>query len=161
MAIIMLVSFFAFGLVASVAAHDGIEIVSVNSAGEQNSGTARDGVVSADNTVVAFRSNGSSFVANDNNGDQDLFLHDTKDGSTIRINIAPGGLEAPNEGSPDVSISSNGDFVAFESSSPNLVEGDTNELDDCFLLDRRNGEIIRINLSPGGRTRFECHKVPV
>jgi hypothetical protein len=41
--------------------------------------------------------------------------------------------------------------VVFGSTSPNLVDGDTNRLRDIFLHDRLTGTTIRVNRGPGGR----------
>jgi len=47
------------------------------------------------------------------------------------------------------SISDNGRWVAFASSAPDLVANDTNNAQDVFVRDRRNGSTVRLNL-PGG-----------
>ncbi len=47
-------------------------------------------------------------------------------------------------------ISANGRFVIFQSSNPNLVDNDTNEVDDVFLFDVQTGHIERISVATGG-----------
>ena len=47
------------------------------------------------------------------------------------------------------SISDNGRWVAFASSAPDLVANDTNNAQDVFVRDRRNGSTVRLTL-PGG-----------
>ncbi len=48
------------------------------------------------------------------------------------------------------SVSADGRWVAFCSTSPALVPGDTNGRGDVFLKDMHSGEVRRINLGPGG-----------
>ena len=47
-------------------------------------------------------------------------------------------------------ISANGRYVAFLSDADDLVEGDTNGFGDVFRLDRRTGEVVRVNVSATG-----------
>ena len=56
--------------------------------------------------------------------------------------IASGASSAP-------SISENGRWVAFASLAPDLVANDTNNAQDVFLRDRRQGSTVRLTL-PGG-----------
>jgi Tol biopolymer transport system component len=48
------------------------------------------------------------------------------------------------------SISANGLHVAFSSSAPNLVSGDTNGVDDVFVHNRDTGETFRISVASDG-----------
>lgn len=48
------------------------------------------------------------------------------------------------------SISADGRYIAFESSSSNLVSGDTNGLQDIFVRDTQSGTTIRVNMSTAG-----------
>jgi len=48
------------------------------------------------------------------------------------------------------STSQDGRYVAFESSSTNLVPGDTNHWPDVFVVDRTNGAIERVSVSSSG-----------
>ena len=52
--------------------------------------------------------------------------------------------------SSNPAISSDGRFVAFESTAPNLVPGDTNGVDDVFVHDRTTGETSRVSVATGG-----------
>ena len=59
-------------------------------------------------------------------------------GTTARVSLGPNGsqAESPDEdavGSLNPVLSSDGRFVAFESSANNLVPGDTNNADDVFV----------------------------
>ncbi len=68
---------------------------------------------------------------------------------TERISVAVDGT--PAEGAEfNVSVDATGLVVAFDSFSSNLVEGDTNQLQDVFVRNRRTGETQRVSVSSDG-----------
>ena len=109
-----------------------------------NSPSNNDSVLAAvsDNgRFVAFDSNATNLVSNDVNGYVDVFLRDTCLGattpcssSTVRVSVATDGTEG-NLSSSFPSISSDGRYVAFSSSSSNLVTEDTDHNWDVFVRD--------------------------
>jgi Tol biopolymer transport system component len=48
------------------------------------------------------------------------------------------------------SVSQDGRYIVFESTDPNLVDGDTNGIVDIFRHDRKTGETIIVNLAYNG-----------
>ncbi len=52
-----------------------------------------------------------------------------------------------NSNSLEPAISTDGEFIAFASSATNLVNGDTNQVDDVFVVRRGTGAIERVSLS--------------
>ncbi|MDQ3870841.1 MAG: PKD domain-containing protein [Chloroflexota bacterium] len=75
--------------------------------------------------------------------------HAAGDAETTRVSVAGGGGEGTSGGSSP-SISADGRYVAFESSSPNLVPGDTNNAVDVFVGDRRSGTTTRVSVGTRG-----------
>jgi Tol biopolymer transport system component len=66
-----------------------------------------------------------------------------------RVSVALGG--GPENGASDSpAISADGRFVAFTSSSSNLVAGDTNGRRDVFVRDVDAGQTVRASLGPDG-----------
>ncbi|RIK08766.1 MAG: hypothetical protein DCC49_08400 [Acidobacteria bacterium] len=66
-----------------------------------------------------------------------------------RVSEGTGGIEGDAaSGSP--SISWDGRYVAFSSTSTNLIGGDTNGVSDIFLHDRTAGTTSRISIATGG-----------
>lgn len=127
--------------------------VSVDSAGTQSNRGSGLAVVSADGRHVAFLSDASNLVANDTNGERDVFVHDLLTGATTRINVDSAGNQAV--GNPRVSfvepaISGDGRFVAFGSLAANLVPGDTNGRFDIFVHDRQTGTTSRVSVDSAG-----------
>jgi hypothetical protein len=71
-------------------------------------------------------------VPGDTNGVIDVFVRDRQAGTTERVSVAQYGAEA-DRSSVSPSISADDEVVAFVSNSPNLVPGDTNNVDDVFV----------------------------
>jgi Tol biopolymer transport system component len=101
------------------------ERVSVDGAGGQANGASYVPSVSADGRYVAFQSAASNLVGGDTNGADDVFVRDRTAGTTIRVSVGAGGVQA-NGASGSPAMSANGGFVAFDSSASNLVGSDTN-----------------------------------
>lgn len=109
--------------------------VSVASDGAQgNSRSAFSQSLSADGRFVAFSSYAGNLVPGVTFG-LHVFVHDRHTGqTTLGSPTTSGALE--NGGSWFCSIADNGRFVAFTSTSSNLVSGDTNGRNDAFVHDR-------------------------
>jgi Tol biopolymer transport system component len=71
-------------------------------------------------------------------------------GSTERVNVGPGGVQANDAVNLAPSISAAGRHVAFVSRASNLVPGDGNAREDVFVRDRQAGETHRVNIGAGG-----------
>lgn len=102
-------------------------LVSEGMDGGQPNGPSRAPAISADGRFVAFASDASNLVPNDENGVTDIFLRDTCLGvpsgclpTTTRISLGPAELEA-NGASSSPSISADGRFVSFNSVATNLT----------------------------------------
>jgi Ca2+-binding RTX toxin-like protein len=75
-----------------------------------------------------------------------------KDLATGTVTLASGALNGRvNDGnSDDPSISVDGRYVTFQSTSANLVAGDTNAASDIFVRDLKTGAIARISVDAAG-----------
>lgn len=132
------------------AAPDGVTTrASLDSAGRQATGLSSEASISADGEVVAFSSVAPDLVPGDTNGVRDVFVHFRSTGETRRVSVSSTGAQGTAESSGP-SLSADGRFVAFASSAPNLVPGDTNAFSDVFLHDLRTGETARISISTTG-----------
>jgi Tol biopolymer transport system component len=70
-------------------------------------------------------------------------------GRTVRANVKADG-SAANGDVRRVALSRNGQVVAFQSDSTNLVPGDTNGLEDVFVRDLAAGTTTRVSVSSSG-----------
>ena len=110
--------------------------VSVTSSGGQSCGDHPS--ISADGRYVAFQSICTNLLPHDGNYLSDVFVHDRQTGTTEIASIASESTQGNGESSAPA-ISGDGRFVAFESTSTNLVPGDTNTFKDLFVHDRQTG----------------------
>jgi Tol biopolymer transport system component len=126
----------------------GTERVSLGLGGAQPNGDSEDPAISGDGSVVAFRSSASNLVAGDGNGLDDIFIYDRNANLTRRVSVASDGAESSAH-AVQPSISSDGRLVAFASADTNLTPGDTNNVIDVFVHDRRTGVTKRVSQRPG------------
>ena len=135
--------------------------------------------ISNDGRYVVFNSVAPNLVTGDTNGQADVFEHDLKTGSTIRVSVATGGAQATTPPSAQDSlaaddvgsfltnswcawerhrdVSADGRYVLFLSRASNLVPGDTNANPvgagvgiDVFVRDVRADRTYRVNVSSAG-----------
>ena len=126
-------------------------LVSISSAGVAADGVSTTPSISADGRYVAFTSEASNLVANDENGVADIFVHDRDTGITTLVSKDSEGVQGDN-GSPYhySSISADGRYVAFTSAASNLVANDENDAADIFVHDRDTGTTTRVSLDSEG-----------
>jgi len=106
------------------------------------------GAVSEGGRVLAFSTGFSGLIEGDTTI-RDVFVKDTQTGLFEKISTGVGGAIA-NGASQYASVSTDGRYLAFESSASNLVTGDTNGTSDIFLKDRLTGELVRISTDDTG-----------
>jgi Tol biopolymer transport system component len=90
--------------------------------------------ISADGRFVAFHGLSAAVVPGDTNDAEDIFVRDRTAGTTVRINLGPGGVQSTaSRTSAGAAISADGRIVAFESTATNLVTADGNGTNDVFV----------------------------
>nr|MBC8449122.1 PD40 domain-containing protein [Chloroflexota bacterium] len=127
------------------------ERVSVASDGTEGDGYSysRNAAISADGRYVVFDSNATDLVADDANGQTDVFLRDRTDGTTTRVSLGPDGAEGNNY-SGYAAISADGRYVAFQSDASTLVVSDANGATDIFVHDTQTGVTERVSVASDG-----------
>jgi Tol biopolymer transport system component len=123
--------------------------VSVGSDGTEGNGPSTTPSISADGSLVAFRSEASTLVSDDTNQAADIFVHNRVTGTTIRISVASDRSQA-NAGSFAPALSADGQFVAFSSSASNLVNGDSNNGEDVFVHELNSSQTMRLSVASDG-----------
>lgn len=121
--------------------------VSVTDAGAQASSSLGEGFISSDGRYVAFWTS-SPLVAGDTLRD-DVYVRDTGGPTTYRVSLSNGGAQL-NGDSYTGSISANGRYVTFASTSSNAVVGDTNGVQDLFMRDTVMATTVRVSVGTGG-----------
>lgn len=120
-----------------------LERVSVDDSGAEGNDFSEAPTISANGRFVTFKSKASGLVADDNNGQDDIFVYDRQENTIERVSVSDLGAES-NGSSYDPSISADGRYVTFWSSATNLTDGDNNNTDDIFVYDRENGSIQQV-----------------
>lgn len=123
--------------------------VSVSTAGVQGNRSSWGPALSANGRFVAFTSNARNFTSHDRDRVADVFARDLARRTTRLVSVGVGGRSATST-SVATGISANGRFVAFTSRASNLVPGDTNRADDCFVRDLRRGVTERVSVASDG-----------
>jgi Tol biopolymer transport system component len=126
--------------------------VSVSSAGAQADHVSGSPAISANGRFVAFASYAANLVPGDTNDWYDVFVHDTRTGSTERISVPAGGGQADGDNySP--TITADGRYVVYESQAGNLVPGAGPG--NVLRHDRRTGRTTVVSVTPDGQPAGE------
>ena len=115
--------------------------------GTQGDGPSGEPDLSGERRHVAFTSSAANLVGQDANGTEDVFVRDLLTGALERISDVDGRAAGGRSRQP--AISADGRYVAFASTAPDLVPGDTNDLEDVFVVDRAEDTIELVSVSSG------------
>jgi hypothetical protein len=126
------------GAAVPARAHGTTERVNVGPGGVQANDQTYGRDISADGGFVAFETPATNLVEGDTNGTQDVFLRDRQTGTTERVSVGSGRIQA-NDYSLGAALSADARFVLFSSVATNLVSGDTNRNYDSGPAGRRPG----------------------
>ncbi|MBI1849478.1 MAG: PD40 domain-containing protein [Planctomycetes bacterium] len=126
--------------------------VSVSSDGVEGNDVSATPALSRDGRFVAFASNATTLVPEDENDAWDVFVVDRESGDVVRVSVDSAGTEADGRSASfPPALSGDGRFVVFDSEASNLVEDDTNRVDDVFLHDRQTGTTTRLSIGDDGQ----------
>lgn len=112
-------------------------------------GPSRHPRIGFEGDFVVFASEASNLVKDDLAGKTDIFLYDRDDDALVRISRGFDGTEADG-GSSSPGISGLGRIIVFESRATNLVDGDTNGVQDVFIYDVIGRAIRRVSVTSAG-----------
>lgn len=107
-----------------------------------NNGSAEP-VISPDGRFVTFYSLATNLEPGDTDVGSDIFMRDLQDSATVLISRASGasGVNGNNQSGQAAAVSSDGRFVAFDSSATNLHPDDPDVTSDVFVREARAGAI--------------------
>jgi Tol biopolymer transport system component len=123
-------------------------LVSVDSTGAQANGNSSNPVVTPDGNFIAFQTDATNLVGNDANLKLDIYVRDLGSQTTVRASVRTNGTEGAQD-CVNPSISDDGRFVAFETSSF-LVGTDTNIFVDVYVRDLSTNETTRVSVDSSG-----------
>lgn len=119
--------------------------VSVGDAGQQ-AVWATNGSISGDGRYVAFQSPDNALVTGDADPSDDIFLRDCASNTTVLVSHGTGSVATRQ----NPRISSDGNFVVFDTPAYDLVPGDINAHGDVFVWSRTTGAITLVSQSTTG-----------
>ena len=99
---------------------------------------------------MAFASNAGNLTPGEATGQWEVYLRDLRTRTTTMVSTSSSGEPADGESNAG-GVSADGRYVLFTSSGSNLVPGDTNDVSDVFLRDRRSGTTRRVSVSLTGQ----------
>lgn len=112
--------------------------------GCQNSNEALD--ISRDGQIVLIRSGVDGLLQGDQDGLNDLFVLDRRNGQLTLVSLGTDGTPANDDIDITAQMTPDGRFVVFLTAANNLVQGDTNGTYDVFVRDLVNKETTMVNL---------------
>lgn len=124
------------------------ELVSVGLDGEPAEGSKP--AISANGRYVTFASGASNLVKADTNEVDDVFVRDLVKKSTERVSVSSTGKQA-NGFSSEPAIAPGSYHVVFKSEASNLVEDDTNNVEDIFVRNLNQKSTERVSISSTGK----------
>lgn len=145
----MLVCGLAALVVSSAALAQSTESVSISSDEIAGNGYTASVAINGDGRFVVFQSSATDLVPNDTNAADDIFLRDRLLGTTVRVNVGAGGVEA-NGWSANPGISRDGRYIVYESSATNLVSTANNGPYHIFRYDTQTGATVHVSKSTAG-----------
>jgi hypothetical protein len=146
-----ILSIITVALAVSVGRAQVTQRVDVDSSGAQANGSSEAGwfpAISSDGRFIAFDSQATNLVPGDTNGFGDVFVRDRVTGTTEILSISSAGVHG-NGSSSVPSMSADGRYVAFPSSSTNLIVGGSSG-GQVFVRDRIAGTTEIVSVSSAG-----------
>ncbi|MGO8929843.1 MAG: TolB family protein [Limisphaerales bacterium] len=133
--------------------------------GSGDSGTP---ILSPDGRYLLFASTANNLVMMTNNmpiparipAPLNVFLRDCTNATTTLVSVNLLGTAGGNGDSLPLGLSTNGQYVVFESSAGDLVAGDTNNATDVFVRDMVNGVTMLASISTNGQVGNGASRSP-
>jgi Tol biopolymer transport system component len=127
------------------------ERVSIAWDGAEANGDSRyRGAISRDGRYVAFKSNATNMVQQEDTNDAyDVFVRDRVKGKTKLVSVGMAGAQADDD-SGEPAITPDGRYIAFQSRATNLVPDDDNGAYDVFVRDTNKKKTRLVSVDTAG-----------
>ncbi len=137
------------------------QVVSLGLGGAPANKPCGELAVSMDGRFIVFESTATNLVGElkaNQPGDEDIFVRDTLSGATFLVSVSAAGGSTSNNYSQSPAISRDGRFVAFESTSTDLVAGGTNGTTHIFVRDLQTAVTVLISAPNGVQGTHHSHE---
>lgn len=125
-------------------------LISANTSGVSGNAASDSNSISGDGRFVTFQSRATDLVANDGNGNADVFLRDTQTNTTTLLSVNRFGTNSAGGFSEFPALSQDGSFASFSSTAGDIVGNDANGREDVFLRDLVRGPISLLSVNTSG-----------
>jgi Tol biopolymer transport system component len=125
-----------------------VRLISTSSSGEKADAATNGVTISDDDRTVAFITAATNLDAADTDAEPDVYVEDLATG-TVRLASAGGDGTGGEYGAAGVSLSADGQRVAFSTDAA-LVAGDDNERADVYVKDLASGELVLASATASG-----------
>jgi hypothetical protein len=126
-------------------------LISATPGGTPGNGDSTEPAITAGGKAVVFSSEATDLVANDANGQADVFVRDLKHATTALVSVNQAGTGSGDNGAgPDYAITDNGSVVVFDSYSTNLAPNDSNGTSDVFVRNLKRGTTTLASMNQTG-----------
>lgn len=123
--------------------------ISIAHDGGETDGDSYPLFMAADGRFLLFGSEATNIVPGDTNGFADIFLCELDSGAIERVSLTHDGAQVDADAG-GAAMSDDGRLIVFSSKGTNIVPGDTNGVNDVFLLDRGSGTLRRLSAGWNG-----------
>src|ERR1017187_3748265 len=121
-------------------------------------GDSMSPIISADGRYVLFASTANNLMLNANGNpipalfppSLNVFLRDRTNGTTTLVSVNLAGTGGGNGNSMPMDISTNGQFVLFESTASDLVTNNTGNTNNVFVRDLVNSTTVLVSVTTNG-----------
>ncbi len=120
-------------------------------AADTGGGDSSAPLLSRDGRLVIFTSAADNLVTNDTNHSLDVFAFDRNTKQMTLVSVAQVGAHSGNGRSVALDVSTNGQWVLFQSEASDLIAGDTNGVADLFVRDLATGQTLLVTANVQGR----------
>ena len=107
-----------------------------------------DGSISLDGRFVVFNSRSTNFVPDDTNGVADVFVYSIQTGQIVRASVNSSGVQG-GFSSTEPSISGDGRYVTFSTSSDDFTTVDTYGYTQLYVRDMQAGTTLLVSYKDG------------
>ncbi|MBA3553118.1 MAG: PD40 domain-containing protein, partial [Actinobacteria bacterium] len=126
-----------------------IQLVSTSDTGVKGNGGSSLPYMSADGTLVAFRSNATNLDPGDTDQTFDIYVKNLVTGDLALVSTTETGIKGDGD-SASPYISADGASVAFSSRATNLDPADPDSLEDLYVKDLAGGDLTLLSVSDSG-----------
>jgi Tol biopolymer transport system component len=134
-------------------------LVSAAADGSPADGASFGASISSNGQMVAFTSQATNLIPGGTAGGTQVYVRNLRTGKTTLVGVNDAG-EAADLGASSAAISADGKFVAFESTSSNLVPGGTNGVDEAYLRSLAAGTTTLVSVADDGTQGNGASELP-